>query len=508
MTTVASVFQSRLGSRARVVAGQDGLDAQVSWAVTARTRTPALDPLQGGEVVLLPAGALSTLGGDAALASLVSGFKAGGAAAVCLWSEPDAAGRASADRVALPLIVVRDTPPAELERTLIDEITSRMRNRLRQQQDRQTLLLESLAGNRGLDGLIRVLAGHVGRQALYLPVGGQPLLSDGVAPVLPPDLAARAMDPHQVESLPDADGPGRLWVTPVTHRGNRVGVLVVRGARTEPTPGEALSMRQTASAVSVEQGRLDAAAEAEQRLRDGFYKDLFAGRAPDTLYGRARSLGVTLPAEGVVALLGAQSAGDPLPEAAKDRVHALLDRQASYPILDQGKSLLVLIPHLLRGDNAVSLLLRSLAATGGRVAVGVSDPLRDLQGIPDAVQEADTALLVSRRTRGGAVTRFSETGAFGLLAPLRETAVARRVIGQLLEPLLAYDEQHNAALTETLQTYIACNGNASMTAGRLNLHRNSLSYRLRRIEELAGLSLGDAENRLLLALALRLHQLR
>jgi DNA-binding PucR family transcriptional regulator len=166
------------------------------------------------------------------------------------------------------------------------------------------------------------------------------------------------------------------------------------------------------------------------------------------------------------------------------------------------------MPRLLRGDNAVSLLLRSMAPAGSRVAVGVSDPLHDLAGIPDAVQEADTALLVSRRTRGGAVTRFSETGAFGLLAPLRETAVARRVIGQLLEPLLAYDEQHNAALTETLQTYIACNGNASMTAGRLNLHRNSLSYRLRRIEELAGLSLGDAENRLLLALALRLHQLR
>nr|MDQ3328994.1 helix-turn-helix domain-containing protein [Chloroflexota bacterium] len=140
-------------------------------------------------------------------------------------------------------------------------------------------------------------------------------------------------------------------------------------------------------------------------------------------------------------------------------------------------------------------------------AVGVSDPVAEPSRIADAVEEAQTALLVSRRTRGGAPTRFSETGSYGLLAPLRHTPVARRIVGQVLDPLLRYDEQHHASLTETLETYIASNGNASVTASQLNLHRNSLAYRLRRIEDLTGLTLSVAENRLLLALALRLQKL-
>lgn len=508
MSTVGELLHNRLSGTTRLVAGEGGLEKPVSWAVTARARTPAIAPLQGGEIVLVPQGALNFLGGEPMLTTLIQGFHDGGAAAVCVWTQPDESALACANELNMPLVHIAEVPATAVERDLIDYITGQIRSRLRQQESRQSDLLDALAANRGLEALIRVLAEHVGHKVAYLPVSGSPLTSSGQVPNVPSQMERRPTKGGDVLTVADPADGGHLWITPVQHRGTHLGLLVVTGSSASPTAGQALSMRQTAAAISVEQGRLDAAAEAEQRLRDNFYKDLFTGRAPDTLHSRARSLGVALPTEGAVAIIAPQHPEERLPDVVKDRVHGLLTRQASYPLLDQGSTLLMLVPTVLRGDNTVNLLLRSLSPLGVRVAVGISEPVQDPRRIPDAVDEANTALLVGRRTKNGAPTRFSDTGAYGLLAPLRETPAVARIVEQLLGQLIAYDQQHNAALASTLETYINLNGNASTTAHQLSLHRNSLSYRLRRIEELTGLTLSNAENRLLLTLALRLKKLQ
>lgn len=506
MATVRDLMRGRLGAAGRLVAGASGADAAVSWVVSARARTPALDPLQGGEVVLLPPPALAHLGGDAALAGLIPGLRDAGAAAVCVWAASASAARASADAAGAPLVEVRDASPADLERALLDEITGQLRRGLRQQQDRQSRLLDTLAANRGLDGLVRVLADHLGTRAAYLPAdGGAPVLSDGTRPPVPPDLGRRLPDRPEVVAL--GEGEGAVWATPVLHRGARIGALVAGGVSGAPGASATLALRQTAAAISVEQGRLDAAAQAGRRLRDDLYRDLFAGSAPDALYGRARSLGVTLPPEGIVAIVATREPDARLPEPAKDRVHALLGRQAAYPVLDDGRRLLAYAPETLRGDATVGLLVRALGAAADSVALGVSDPVGDVVAVPAGVAQAETALLVSRRIRGGAPTRFGEAGVYRLLAPLRDSAAARQAADRLLRPLVEYDTRHNATLVETLEAYIAANGNASLTAQALNLHRNSLAYRLRRIEELTRVSLADPESRLLLALVLQLRRL-
>ena len=69
------------------------------------------------------------------------------------------------------------------------------------------------------------------------------------------------------------------------------------------------------------------------------------------------------------------------------------------------------------------------------------------------------------------------------------------------------DEQNDGDMARTLETYFSYLGNLARAAGALHLHRNSLSYRLRRIEELLGVSLEDAEACFRIQLALKLHRL-
>ena len=72
-----------------------------------------------------------------------------------------------------------------------------------------------------------------------------------------------------------------------------------------------------------------------------------------------------------------------------------------------------------------------------------------------------------------------------------------------LRKLLAGDQ----SLVRTLEAYLDHAGDVKRTAAALSLHRGGLYYRLRRIEDVAGVDLHDGEDRLLCHLALRLARL-
>jgi purine catabolism regulator len=72
----------------------------------------------------------------------------------------------------------------------------------------------------------------------------------------------------------------------------------------------------------------------------------------------------------------------------------------------------------------------------------------------------------------------------------------------LVAPLQEHDRTRRSDLVLTLKTYFAAGGNASEAADRLFLHRNSMLYRLERIQKLIGLDLKD--DRVALALQLGL----
>jgi DNA-binding PucR family transcriptional regulator len=72
----------------------------------------------------------------------------------------------------------------------------------------------------------------------------------------------------------------------------------------------------------------------------------------------------------------------------------------------------------------------------------------------------------------------------------------------LVEPLKKHDRERNSDLVRTLRVFFASGTNASETADRMLLHRNSIPYRLERVRELTGLDYRDHRARLALRLGL------
>jgi purine catabolism regulator len=77
-------------------------------------------------------------------------------------------------------------------------------------------------------------------------------------------------------------------------------------------------------------------------------------------------------------------------------------------------------------------------------------------------------------------------------------------INKVIGPLIEYDTNHNSPLVETLQLYYRCNGNIQQAARRGYLNPSTLKYRLKRIQEIAGIELDDPDTSLQVQLALKL----
>jgi purine catabolism regulator len=109
---------------------------------------------------------------------------------------------------------------------------------------------------------------------------------------------------------------------------------------------------------------------------------------------------------------------------------------------------------------------------------------------------------VGRRLFGdGSVNLFGDLGVYRLLLAVDPGEIKSfylESVGRLAE----YDRKHRGELLHTLEVLLHY-PTLSQTAQSLHIHRNTLLYRLQRIQELTNLNLEDGETRLTLHLALK-----
>ena len=150
-----------------------------------------------------------------------------------------------------------------------------------------------------------------------------------------------------------------------------------------------------------------------------------------------------------------------------------------------------------------------------RHGLGPADAALAIGGPADSWVAAGQALRRVRRSAGAATampavrwTDARRPGVADLLHDLRDTPELDAFVEEQLGPLLADGSPRTRALLETLEAYLAAGGRKAEAARVLHLERQSLYLRLRRIEEVLGVSLDDEDVLLGLHLALRARRFR
>ncbi|MEV7340203.1 helix-turn-helix domain-containing protein [Streptomyces sp. NPDC093544] len=146
---------------------------------------------------------------------------------------------------------------------------------------------------------------------------------------------------------------------------------------------------------------------------------------------------------------------------------------------------------------ALTAAARFVREAAADAAAGVAGARSGLAELGAAWQEASAAArAVLAEPRLGPVAEWASIGPFRLLTSLPPDAAHDPVVRTLLAP--AHRE-----LARTAEVFLDCAGQAGRTAAELGIHRQTLYYRLSRVEQLTGLDLDDGEDRLLLHMALK-----
>jgi sugar diacid utilization regulator len=90
---------------------------------------------------------------------------------------------------------------------------------------------------------------------------------------------------------------------------------------------------------------------------------------------------------------------------------------------------------------------------------------------------------------------------------VRSSPHGDRIVDQTIRPLVAYDSARQGDLVQTLRVYLDSGFNLTRSAEVLNVHPNTVVYRLKRVKDLSGRDPYDPDDLLLLLLGLKLTEL-
>jgi purine catabolism regulator len=462
-------------------------DVPVRWVSTSELDDPT-PFLEGGEIVLTT-GLATAAWDDAAWTGYVE--RLGGAGVIALGfgiglthAEVPAPLEAAARGVGLVLFAVpRAVPFVAVSRTVARLVQQEEQRALQSALAVQQQLTRAAVAPDGapaiLDRLARIVRGDAvvcDRDACVL------LRADAAAPrpPMPPELheLIDRLRPSGMRASHTDVGPGGASVIqPLGLSGTPHAYLVVTAASWDAAGQTAIAA--AAALLSLDFARRAEALAAAREIRRAGLHLLLGGRAESGQALLALRSAAVAPLDGPrFHVLRMQTTGDPV---------LTLNALERWAADDPSGRLVALATGI--GGQPVAVLREGTDPDGavvalgpaGRAGLGEARPLPDLAAA-DATAEA--ALLRSSAQRP--VARWDDVvdaGLLGLLAGPAADEFARAVLGPLSAP-----SAENTALLATLDAFHRHHGQITVIAGELGVHRNTVTRRLQRMEELTGRS--------------------
>ncbi len=159
--------------------------------------------------------------------------------------------------------------------------------------------------------------------------------------------------------------------------------------------------------------------------------------------------------------------------------------------------------------ETVTALVKYINESAGpnmQINIGVGRAYSDIRLICRSYNEAREALKISQLSDQSRVVFFDNLGFYKILSEKNRSDL-ELYVEELLKPVFDYDQNKKGDLIKTLETYYETNRNLKLTSTKLFTHYNTVLYRIKKIEDLTGISLGNPENALNLEIAINILKL-
>ncbi|MFF4948908.1 PucR family transcriptional regulator [Streptomyces chattanoogensis] len=519
-----------------VLAGEDRLDVPVRWAHASELIDP-VPYMEGGELLLITALKLDAEDAEASRRYVRRVAQAGvvglGFAVGVNYEEAPEALVEAARQEGLPLLgVPRRTPFIAISKAVSAAVAADQYRAVTAGFEAQRELTRAALSAEGPAELLARLAAHLdGWAALYdasgAVVAAAPDWAARRAARLADDVARLRERPAPASSVvSDTEGDDRVELQSLGTGRRARGVLAV-GTGAPLGTAERYAVHSAVALLTLTTERSRALQDAEQRLGAAVLKMLLAGE-PDharavagRLYGGLLDAPFRMVVAEPVAAEGEPSGAGtpPVLDALADAMDSAAARTGEAVLaVPDGTRLIVLVAdggaaadacaeyaalaEARAGDRprARGRSARDEAGRAEGLAVGISAPTGPMSAAT-AYRQAEQALYVARR-RGRTLVEHEDVAAGSVLPLLADDAV-RAFADGLLRALREHDATGRGDLVASLRAWLARHGQWDAAAADLGVHRHTLRYRMRRVEEILGRSLDDADVRMELWLALK-----
>lgn len=491
-------------------------DREVSWPVTLRATPPMLPHVEEGTLVLLPRTTLAEVG--ASLPGALRELRRRGVIALVV----DDGTAIAVDNIDLLLASERVGP--NLEATLTRLLNTRRARLYRHGTEIDRALTEATLRGQGVARLLAIGTARGERDLLLLDERGRVAQASWVADQPTGETPPRPPAPPlgvDTSLAPLADPlRGDEWL--LCPLGGPVGGwIALRGPLGRLDEGDRLLGQRVAAACTLSLSReaTTTAAKLAPARRAALAAELLLPNLPERdRLAHAEALELNPDAAYAVLLVGGRD-DQPGQGRASHALRRTLVTRLTTPAGGE--------PFEIESPAATGLLLHAptaadlqrlppavrpaVARDPGHCLAALSTVVTGLSAAPAAGRQARFALALLRRgTVAGPLLDWNapnDLGPYALLYHLWGTPDAARFVEAVLGGLPDYDERYGGDLVATLAAYLRHSGGAAAAATELAIHRNTLTYRLRRITELIGRSPLDPAQQLSLHLAVLLHGL-
>ncbi len=387
---------------------------------------------------------------------------------------------------------------------------------------------------KGLEAILSTLSALVGCSAVLFDFHGVVLCEAAYRRHLGAELVAdlwrligdRRADRQNFALSMDGVGSG-VQVYPVV-ASHRIGAfLAVVKDSGDFSEYDRIILHNVVTVTALELVKKKAVAETEKRLAGDFFDELIASDLyEEEIARRLAFFGLDPQSPHLIVLVDIDEA----PEAAsgrgeaaaldvKERLHWTVDefmaRRDMHGIsASRSDSVVVLVqPGKIDAREIIGLAGELQAVIAEMlpeisVSVGIGRPHRQLIDLRQSYYEASYAIKI-RKLKGEprVIASFDDLGSYGLLLGLQDTLSLEVFYDSVLGKLQEYDEQNSSDLVKSLACFLEANGHWGDAAEKLYVHRHTLRYRMKRVEEITGRDLNRSQDRMEFWLALKAKEL-
>jgi purine catabolism regulator len=388
---------------------------------------------------------------------------------------------------------------------------------------------------KGLEAILSTLSALVGCSAVLFDFHGVVLCEAAYRRHLGAELIAdlwrlisdRRADRQNFALSMDGVGSG-VQVYPVV-ASHRIGAfLAVVKDSGDFSEYDRIILHNVVTVTALELVKKKAVAETEKRLAGDFFDELIASDLyEEEIARRLAFFGLEPQSPHLIVLVdidvlegdAAAERNEAAAQDIKERLHWTVDEfMARRDVLcisaSRSDSVVILVQPGKRDTKEIIRMAAELQAVIAEmlpeisVSVGIGRPHRQLIDLRQSYYEASYAIKI-RKLKGEprVIASFDDLGSYGLLLGLQDTLSLEVFYDSVLGKLQEYDEQNSSDLVKSLACFLEANGHWGDAAEKLYVHRHTLRYRMKRVEEITGRDLNQSQDRMEFWLALKAKEL-